>query len=187
MPDELCQLKAKLNDTWRIDVGTTAVIKLYKKTPLENGGKVAIQFHCQDTINYGDTNMYDEEFGNSDHVEEDTDKEEESSTTKFSLYVTRQGKTMKLSCTSQDAEISIDAVVVFDGGVADEDEGTHDLIYHGPEFEELDERMITGLNNFAMEECGVDEDVAAFISMYADYQEQVEYMNWLRDVQKIVG
>ena len=36
---------------------------------------------------------------------------------------------------------------------------------------------------YVQEECGVTNDVAAFIAMYADYKEQVQYVSWLKAVQ----
>ena len=32
----------------------------------------------------------------------------------------------------------------------------------------------------------IDEDLAAFICMYADQKEQTEYMNWLQEVDSFV-
>lgn len=33
----------------------------------------------------------------------------------------------------------------------------------------------------------IDDDLAAFICMYADQKEQTEYVNWLKEVAKFVG
>ena len=56
-----------------------------------------------------------------------------------------------------------------------------------PLLEDLPEDVRDGLDLYLQEQCGVDEDVAAFIAMYADYREQVEYINWLKSVKNIVS
>jgi hypothetical protein len=50
----------------------------------------------------------------------------------------------------------------------------------GPEFTELAEDLQESFQNYVAEECGVDEDVTAFISMYCDYREQEEYVSWMK-------
>ena len=37
-----------------------------------------------------------------------------------------------------------------------------------------------------LKERSVDDDLAAFICMYADQKEQTEYVNWLEEVEKFV-
>lgn len=39
---------------------------------------------------------------------------------------------------------------------------------------------------YVQTECGIDTDVAAFISMYADYKEQMQYVRWMKQVQGIL-
>jgi hypothetical protein len=41
-------------------------------------------------------------------------------------------------------------------------------------------------NDYVRKECMVDEDLAVYIAMMADYTEQTSYMNWLRGVRKIL-
>ena len=53
-------------------------------------------------------------------------------------------------------------------------------LYQGPEFTELAEDLQESFQTYVVEECGVDEDVTAFISMYADYREQEEYVAWMK-------
>ena len=50
----------------------------------------------------------------------------------------------------------------------------------GPEFTELAEDLQESFQNYVVAECGVDEDVTAFISMYCDYREQEEYVSWMK-------
>lgn len=38
-----------------------------------------------------------------------------------------------------------------------------------------------------LKERNIDDDLAAFICMYADQKEQTEYVNWLKELNKFVG
>lgn len=53
-------------------------------------------------------------------------------------------------------------------------------------YHQLAEDLQESLCTYVEEDCGVDSDVAAFISMYADYQEQVGYLGWLKAVRSIL-
>jgi len=57
--------------------------------------------------------------------------------------------------------------------------------YSGPIFEELDGELQNGLNTYLADH-GVDETVASFITMYADFKEQQEYTHWLTNVANFV-
>lgn len=188
MPEELLALKNKISDHWHVvveeDFSKSATIKLFKNDPMKGGGKVVIHFHCQETIDYNADQGMEMDDDTFDESEDDQEEGELSMSTRFSMYVTRLGKTMKLTCSSQDANVTVENVILFEGGISDE--GTNEEAYHGPVYDELAEDLQEGFAHFAVQECGADEDVAAFISMYADYQEQVEYMKWLSDVKKMV-
>ena len=60
------------------------------------------------------------------------------------------------------------------------------IVAQGPEFTELEEDFQDSLVAYVREECGIDEDVAAFISMYADFKEQNSYVNWMKQVKSIL-
>jgi hypothetical protein len=37
------------------------------------------------------------------------------------------------------------------------------------------------------DECNVNSDVATFVAMYTDYKEQMQYAQFLKDVQSIIS
>jgi hypothetical protein len=57
----------------------------------------------------------------------------------------------------------------------------------GPEFTELAEDLQDAFHTYVEKECGVDEDVTAFITMYADYREQEEYVAWMKTANSVLG
>merc|ERR1712238_141880 len=59
-------------------------------------------------------------------------------------------------------------------------ENMHAALYQGPDFTELTEDLQEAFRNYVVKECGVDENVAAYIAMYSDNREQEEYVSWMR-------
>ena len=153
MPEELAELKNQLAENWTIVDGSAtgddgAIIKMYKKDPLQNGSKVFISFHCQDQVQE-DEGLLDSLSG---------EDEELSSPVQFDLEVSKAGKTMKMACTSEDCVALVDGITIVSD---DAEEG-----YRGPIMEDLPEDVKEEFENFVKEECQVDEDVAAFVAMY---------------------
>lgn len=182
MPEDLVDLKKTLSSKWTIVDGSAtesdgATVKMFKKEPTSNGSKVVLKFHCQDTAQ--------EDEGILDAMSEDED-EEISPPLHFVVHVSRAGKTMKLVCVSEDAQAIVEGVTIVpsedSSATTDEDE-----LYRGPILEDLPEDVRVEFDTYVKEECGVDEDVATFVAMYADYREQAEYVRWLQEVKKIVG
>ena len=56
----------------------------------------------------------------------------------------------------------------------------------GPEYTELAEDLQEALQRYVVNECGVDENVAAYITMYSDYREQEEYLSWMKTAIEIL-
>jgi complement component 1 Q subcomponent-binding protein len=190
MPSELSDLKLELSNDWTIMDGAKAtstdgaIVNMYKQENLANGSKVTITFHCQDSIS-------PEEMGFLQNAAEtaagvvrgEEDEEEESMPVKFDVLVSRAGKEMRISCTSDAGEATIDGIMVS----SSEEGGDDEDMYRGPMIEDLAEGLQASLEVYLREECGVTSDVAAFIAMYADFKEQDEYINWLKNVKNIVG
>lgn len=197
MPSDLSELKDTLSAEWTIVEGNTAssstdsaTVKMYKKENLLNGSKVTITFHCQDSLNPEELGFFQSAADTASDVmgvngnDEDLDEDGEDSTPiKFDVMISRAGKVMHLSCMSEAAEVSIDGVTISPSVEAIDDED----LYRGPMLEDLPEDVKDALDTYLEEECGISEDVAAFIAMYADYREQMEYIAWLKDVKNIVS
>jgi complement component 1 Q subcomponent-binding protein len=173
MPPDLSVLKAKIENDWRIvDDGATA--KLFRKD--NSGVKVAISVHCQDTVD----DAIDEE-GN-----EQEEQEERSPPLRFTVAVSKAGKTLVLTCLSEDTETFVESAAVSSqeleailtsGGVE-----SHN--YQGPAFAELAEDLQEAFHVYLRSL--VNEDVAAFLPMYADYLEQQQYVQFLKQAQSIL-
>jgi len=196
MPDDLAELKTQIEESWRIvDGGSMAAsgggsgaVKLFKKEPLEgNGAKVAIAFHCQDTIpseeEEGGGSLFDSM--TAEGGADDDEDEEDAVAVRFTVMISRAGKTMVYTCLSEDAVTNVERVAVVDGDDIEDliANGINQKIYQGPEFSELAEDLQQSLCEYIDEVAGVDTDVASFIVMYADYKEQTEYVDWLSKIK----
>eukprot|EP00814_Leptocylindrus_danicus_P011735 CAMPEP_0116030040 /NCGR_PEP_ID=MMETSP0321-20121206/16590_1 /TAXON_ID=163516 /ORGANISM="Leptocylindrus danicus var. danicus, Strain B650" /LENGTH=211 /DNA_ID=CAMNT_0003504715 /DNA_START=244 /DNA_END=879 /DNA_ORIENTATION=+ len=174
MPEELAEIKADIERNWRVVESTepgNMIVKLFRKEAGGIGGaKVMIQFNCQD--------REDEE------LDEGQGMDELASGVRFEAVLTKAGRGLVFSCFTIDTEVHIESVSLRAADDIDaEDDGT---FYRGPEMHELEGDLQQALGDFIREEYDLDADFAAFLSMYADYKEQVEYMNWLKTVKSFV-
>ena len=178
MPLDLQELKEKLEQVWKIvdDGATTRLFRTVGAT------KVQIGFHCQDTVEVVD----EEGSGYGDDGEED----EEAAPIRFTLTTTKAGKTLVLTCLSQDATPIIHGAAVTSedvenvqakGGAVDYSQ------FQGPEFSELAEDLQEAFLVYIQKDVGVTEDVASFISMYADFREQQQYVQFLEETKRILS
>ncbi len=195
LPPDLAELQRDVAANWTIlegiqgigsdgETGSGATVRMFKKTPGSNGAKIGILFHCQDTE---EDIPFDEDAFLEDQAQDDDEEEEPSQAVRFGVTVSKGGKTVVLQCRSGgDGEISVEGVTVRDGESEDAllalagGENLNAAKYQGPEFTELAEDLQESFQQYVVQECGVDEDVAAFIAMYADYREQAEYVTWMK-------
>jgi complement component 1 Q subcomponent-binding protein len=163
MPQVLSDLKATLEEKWRVvDDGANTQMFLKDK-------KVQISFHCQDAV---------EEVEDEEEVNET--EEEVVAPVHFTVTVSKAGKSLVLECLSDFGQVKVVGVQTSSSDVEDSN------LYQGPDFLELDENVQEAFAVYLEEELSVDNDVAAFIAMYSDYKEQMQYVQFLKDVQAIV-
>jgi complement component 1 Q subcomponent-binding protein len=177
MPEDLANLYNELSSKdWRIvDTQESGVVKMHSNL----NKAVSLSFHCQDTLEGTDG---DEEY---DAAEE----EEPAAAVRFTLAYSKAGKTLVLTCLADMGIPAIERVSITTQDNIDkiQMEGISEDLYQGPEFTELEEDVQDAFLAFVQNDCGVTDDVAAFIGMYADYKEQMEYMRWLKQVQTLVA
>jgi len=195
MPNDLSGLHDNdIDPHWRLeDKQDSSQIRLFRREPTKNNSKVILSFHCQDTIPQ-DSSLLDgfmTEDGQEENVDEDSNKgEEDSDPIRFTVTVAREGKSLLFSCISEEATVNIESIMIKEGeevhGI-DYTDASNSHLYQGPQFEELEQDLQDGFHDFLKDDCGVGEDIAAFVSMYADYKEQTMYMNWLKGTLSMVN
>ena len=177
MPDELKDLyKTIQSRDWKI-VEEGAMTRLFSTS---GARKVQILFHCQDTV---EDEVYDEE----EEPVEYEEGEEPAPAFRFTVTVSKAGKTMVFVCLSKDARCTIESVNVTQTEVTQLDNGVPAAEYQGPEFFELAADLQDAFDGYLVDEVGIDEDMAAFISMYADYKEQTQYVEFLESAKNLLS
>lgn len=171
MPDELNDLISTIQDRdWKI-VEEGSMTRLYATRG--NGHKVQILFHCQDAV---------------EEIEEVEEEEEDDAPAfRFTVTVTKAGKTMVFICQSRYAECFVESVNVTTTDVTKLDNGVPSEEYQGPDYHELASDLQEAFGGFLIDEIGIDEDLSAFIAMYADYKEQKQYMEFLESAKNLLN
>lgn len=183
MPSELSDLQKSIQENWKIveDGATTNLFKIDSPP----GNKIQVSFHCQDTV---------EEVGHDDGStldEEDEEGEEESPLVRFTVTVTKAGKSLNFACFSEYGQVNIEGVSTTAASTAEyvhANQGTLPKVeYQGPDYTELAEDLQEALVDYLDEECGVNSDLASFVAMFSDYREEMNYVNFLKQAQSIVS
>lgn len=177
MPPELRDLKSSIEQDWRI-VEDGATTTLFRK---EHTHKVQVSFHCQDTVE-------EEVIAEDEYADEE--EEEPSSPVRFTVTVTKAGKSLVFACFSEYGACKIEGVstTTASAETVHDNQGTlAKTEYQGPDFAELAEELQDQLHIYLEEECGVSSDVAAFVAMFSDYREEACYVNWLKETRAIIS
>ena len=185
MPADLSGLQAELEaDGWKV-APNGATTKLVRT--LSDNAKVQVMFHVQDNVI--DEASFMEELQQQEEDGQDI-TEELSPRMRFTVVVTKAGKHMVFTCISEDAQATIENVAVSTSGASVDDilkaGSVDDQEYQGPEFGELAEDLQESFHTYLQEHVGIGESVASFISMYGDYREQVEYVDFLKAAQDVL-
>jgi complement component 1 Q subcomponent-binding protein, mitochondrial len=179
LPADLADLQKTLEKDWRIVVGKDdAMVNLFSK--VSASPKIQVSFHCQDTVQEG--------MGGDEAEEEEG--EDEMSPVRFTVTITKAGKTLTFACLSDNGLVNIEGVST----CLSSPESIHatqgaleKTLYQGPDFMELAEDLQDAMAIYLEEECRITSDVAAFVAMYSDYKEQLSYVQFLKTMQSIVA
>ena len=187
IPEALSDLKASLEEDWIIvDKDDSATIQLFSKHNDSKPQKVQVSFHCQDTIEQLDEPAEDE------HLDDDDDDAGESdSPVRFTVTISKAGKTFVVQCLSEYGSTVIETVCTTTKTSPDVLHAQSGVVeksqYQGPEYSELAEDLQDAIAEYLEEECSVNSDVATFVAMYSDYKEQLQYMQFLKHAQSIIA
>ena len=181
LPVELSDLQAQLESSgWKV-APNGATTKLVRT--LSDNAKVQVMFHVQDNVI--DESSMMEEFQQEEEIDPEL-----APRMRFTVVVTKAGKHMVFTCISEDAQATIENVNVSTSGASVDDilkaGSVDDQQYQGPEFSELAEDLQEAFHTYLQEHVGIGESVASFISMYGDYREQVEYVDFLKAAQDVL-
>jgi len=174
VPTELADLKSNLENEWKI-VEDGAMTRMVRSV---GASKVHVFFHCQDTVEVTDDEGYEE-----------AADEEAAAPVRFTVTATKAGKTLVMTCISEDANAKIQSAAVTTENIdtIQQKSGIDAGEYQGPEFTELAEDLQASFHAYLEEELGINEDVASFVAMQADLGEQINYVHFLEDVKSVLS
>jgi complement component 1 Q subcomponent-binding protein len=180
MPPDLAELQSTVQNDWKV-VDDGALTKLHRALP---NIKVQISFHCQDTVETAPA--YDEE------EEQEEPMEETAVPIRFTVALTKAGKTLLMTCVTDPDHLSvaIQSVAISMDDVSDLQESGGAVLanqYQGPEFTELAEDLQDAFHDYLQQQVGISEDLVSFITMYCDWKEQQEYVKFLEDAKALLG
>jgi complement component 1 Q subcomponent-binding protein len=175
-PQELLELRATVENDWKIVEPDNASFKLVKK----GSPKVSLSVHCQDYLDEMEHGM-DGGDGGEDEGEDFVPP------LRFTAIVTKAGKSLVFQCLSENGMPRIEAVGVTKDSVDNIlANGVDKMQYQGPEFTELAEDLQDKFLEYLQDDCGVNEDVATFLAMFADFKEEKSYVVFLEDAKTVL-
>jgi hypothetical protein len=215
VPPELADLHAELTERrgWKM-VNSGAVTTLSKVVDFtdDNGRdsarKVQVRFHCQDTVESVDeADWYDGEGGGTEIPEgknEEEVEDEPAGSVRFTVTLSSSKSSnapplLIFQCiVDETSQVKIESVAVANtvgaaasssgaGGAGAMISDVDPDEYQGPVFGELAEDLQDAFHQFLQADLGVDEDVAAFVSMQSDHREQVQYVSFLETCREAVS
>jgi hypothetical protein len=192
MPQDLSDLRNTIEESWKIVEGGASTELFKIDSP--SGKKIQLSFHCQDFLEV-DVDVDVEESGydaeENDDEEDGDNVEEPSPPVRFTVTVSKAGKSLNFACFSEYGEVKIEGVSTTAASTAEyvhEHQGQLPKIeYQGPDFTELTEDLQETMVVYLDEECGVNSDVAAFVAMSSDFREELSYVDFLKQAQSIVS
>lgn len=148
------------------------------------GDSVRVKFDAQDVIELEDEYDGDEEENDeAEYDEEESEEEEEDELPgiRFVADVTRDNQGLQFECVAS-SNVTIERVrFLKDFAAAKDDESR----YFGPNFIDLELDVQEKLYEYLADR-KVDDNLAQFITQYADLKEQREYLSFLEDATKFV-
>ncbi|CAH0487611.1 unnamed protein product [Peronospora farinosa] len=183
---ELEELRAKVEKTFCLHESPTCMEILLKGSVGDDS--IKIKFNAQDTVELEDDEEdYDEEEDKEqeqEQVEDEGDEEEEEDElpgVHFTADVTRDNKGLQFDCVAG-SNLTIERVRYLKDFAKDDENET---LYFGPNFIDLELDVQDKFYSYLAER-KIDDELAQFISQFADLKEQREYLTFLEDAAAFV-
>ncbi|KAJ0406272.1 hypothetical protein P43SY_007060 [Pythium insidiosum] len=178
--EELEELQAKIAEVFSI-----------KETPgsmevvLEGqakGDSIRVKFDAQDIVEIDEDYVEeDEEEGEAAYDEDEEDEEDELPGIRFVAEVSRDNAGLQFECVAS-SNVTVERVRFLHDATKD---AKDESLYFGPNFVELELDLQESLYEYLAAR-HIDDDLAQFITQFADLKEQREYLSFLESAAKFV-
>ncbi|KAF0684108.1 Aste57867_23895 [Aphanomyces stellatus] len=135
---------------------------------------IDIKFNCQDVADFQEEAEYDEEAEEEGEGEEDDDV---LPCIRFTARIVKDNQALIFDCVASSV-LTVDGVMHTE--TADE---LNDSDYQGPRFADLEEDVQEAFADY-LNERHINDDLANFITQFADLKEQKEYVTFLEGAHK---
>ncbi|OWZ15248.1 hypothetical protein PHMEG_00011142 [Phytophthora megakarya] len=144
---------------------------------------IQIKFNAQDTMELEDEAEYDDVDEEQDEeVYEDDEAEDELPGVRFTADVTRDNKGLQFDCVAS-SNLTVERVRYLHDFAKDAEDET---LYFGPNFIDLELDVQDKFYNYLAER-KIDDELAQFITQFADLKEQREYLAFLEDTETFIN
>jgi complement component 1 Q subcomponent-binding protein len=180
--EELAELRAKVEEVFAIkesDSSTEVVLE-----GEAHGDSIRVKFDVQDVVELEDEEYMDDEDEEEEETEEEEEEEEpedELPGIRFVAEVTRDNQGLQFEGVAS-SNLTVERVRFLHDVTADSDK---DDLYLGPNFIDLELDVQEHFYSYLAAR-KVNDDLAQFITQFADLKEQREYLSFLEDTAKFV-
>jgi len=184
--EELEELHAKMNKMFTLKE-TPGSMEIVLSGQV-GGDSIRVKFDSQDVVeleeDYVDEDEDEEEEGNyEEHEDEEEEEEEEDELPgiRFVADITRDNQGLQFECVAS-SNLTVERVRFLNDFSADAEK---DNLYFGPNFADMELDVQEQLYSYLAER-KIDDDLAQFITQYADLKEQREYLSFLESAEKFI-
>ncbi|KAF1792726.1 S-adenosyl-L-methionine-dependent methyltransferase [Phytophthora cactorum] len=148
---------------------------------------IKIKFNAQDTVeleedeDYDDEDEEDESNESGDDEEFEEEEEDELPGIRFTADITRDNKGMQFDCVAS-SNLTVERLRYLKDFAKEAEDET---LYFGPNFIDLELDAQDKFYEYLAER-NIDDELAQFITQFADYKEQREYLAFLEDTETFV-
>ncbi|CCF56431.1 hypothetical protein KAFR_0B01320 [Kazachstania africana CBS 2517] len=157
------------------------------KTNGETKETINVVFDVAQIANLPYDTAINEQTMTQENEEEDFDESFADNFANVNVIVTKDGNSSTLSfellLNLQEGTFYVDSVTPYKSTKDATDQSAEaqmnrELLYHGPPFSNLDEELQESLELY-LENRGINQELASFITSYSEFKENNEYIDWL--------
>ncbi|POM77395.1 Mitochondrial glyco protein [Phytophthora palmivora] len=181
---ELEDLRAQVEKVFKVQETPGCMDILLQGTVGDDS--IKIKFNAQDTIELEDEEDYDDVDEDEQEQDEDYDEDDEDEgelpVHRFTADVTRDNKGLQFDCVAS-SNLTVERVRYLSDFEKDAEDET---LYFGPSFIDLELDVQDKFYNYLAER-KIDDELAQFITQFADLKEQREYLAFLEDTETFIN
>lgn len=181
--EELEELHAKISEVFRV-VETPGNMEVVLEGEVK-GDSIRIKFDTQDIVEIEDDYMGDDEDEEGEIPEEEEEEDEEDHDElpgiRLLAEITRDNQGLQFECVAS-SNLAIERVRYL-GDFAKE--AKNEDLYFGPNFVDLELDLQEAFHKYLLDR-HIDDELAQFVTQYADLKEQREYLGFLESAASFI-